>query len=617
MVTQRTFDKKWNAGRGNSFYTVEEHANNPKIANETFLVFEGRTWTFKQFYEQVLRYAGWLHETHNVVSGEIVALDFTNTPAYVFLIVAIWSLGARPALINYSLTSKPLIHCVKVSSARVLIVDPEIASKALTDETKEAFLAPNFRNDAFPLEIAVLDHSLESSLEYFPPYRAPDAARDLEHALEIAVLMFTSGTTGMPKAAVMPWTRTQAGGLVTSKIMGLRPVTHRKPDRYYACMPLYHNTAFTLSFHACLMDAVTFVLARKFSVSKFWPEVKQSKSTVILYVGETLRYLLAIPPSPDDINNDVRLAHGNGLRPEVWKRFRTRYGIDTIVEIYGSTEAPTATWNFNRNDFTDGAVGSFGVITQYLTTKIIKFVKVDWETESPWRNPKTGLCQEVGTGENGELLIKVDPADIGASFTGYYNNKAASDSKILFDVLEKGDAYFRTGDVLSLDSDGRVWFSDRIGDTYRWKSENVSTNEVGDILGSHKSVHEANVYGVKVPGHEGRAGCAAMKMEDGSLTERDGRIEIKADILESIAALSSSTLPKYAIPVFLRLVKETTLSSNNKQLKNGLRKEGVDLKAISESGSNDRLYWLKPGANAYIEFRQQDLDALEAGKVRL
>lgn len=614
---QRAFRKRFEKGQGNSFYALEDHVNDPKVADKTFLIFEGQTWTFKQFYDLVLRYAGWLHTTHRVVPGEIVALDFTNCPAFLCLIIAIWSLGASPALINYNLTSKSLIHCVKVSTARLLIVDPEVAPKALTDETKEAFLSPRFRNDAFPLEIAVLDPDLESSLVDFPPYRAPDSAREVEKPTVAAVLIYTSGTTGMPKAAIVPWSKTAPGAYFTGKILGLRSVAHKKPDRYYTCMPVYHNTSFTLGFHACLLGATTLVLSRKFSVSNFWLEVRQSRATIILYVGETLRYLLAAPPTADDRNNDLRMAHGNGLRPDVWKRFRARFGVETIVEMYGSTEAPAATWNVNRNEFTDGAIGNYGKITELLSSRTQKFVKVDWDTESPWRDPMTGFCQQVPRGEAGEFLIQVDPADIEAKFQGYLGNSKASSSKIIRDVLKKGDAYFRTGDVMRFDREGRLWFEDRIGDTYRWKSENVSTTEVSSTFGHHPNVHEGNVYGVKVPGHEGKAGCVAILLTESALIHGEERVAIKSEVLQSLATYASNSLPKYAVPIFLRLVKDPAITGNNKQQKSGLQNQGIDLKAIEAGGSRDRLYWLKPGSTTYTDFRQEDFDALKAGKIKL
>lgn len=540
-----------------------------------------------------------------------------NCPAFLFLVVAVWSLGASPAFINHNLTSKPLIHSVRVSTARVLIVDPEVAAKALTDETKEAFLAPNFRNNAFPLEFTVLHEGLQKSLNYFPPYRAPDAVRAISKPSQTAVLMYTSGTTGLPKAAIVPWSRTAIGGDLCAKLLGLRPVTHKNPDRFYTCMPLYHTTAFTLGFNACLQQGTTIVVGRRFSVSKFWPEVKASQVTVIQYVGETLRYLLAASASPQDKDNNVRMAFGNGLRPDVWKKFKARYGIDTIVEVYGATEGVGATWNKNRNDFTDGAIGSVGKIGEFMALRNQAIVQVDWETERPWRDPKTGLCHQVPRGQVGELLYMLDPAAVEERFLGYLGNTDASSSKILRDVLKKGDAYFRTGDTVRFDTEGRLWFSDRIGDTFRWRSENVSTAEVSEVLGNHRAVHEANVYGVTVPGHEGRAGCAALLLHDTALENGHGGVVPNADVLESLAIYGSNSLPKYAVPVFLRIVRELAMTGNNKQQKVGLRNQGIDLKAIKEAGSSDAMYWLKPGSNRYVEFRQQDLEALEGGKTRL
>lgn len=613
-IAKRDFNQRLQNGRANLFYKLEEHVADPKIANEVFLIYEGKSWTFKQYYDIVLRYAGWLHKTHNVVAGEIVALDFMNGPAFLFLVLAVWSLGASPAFINHNLTSRPLIHSVKVSSARILILDPEVAARALTPEVKEAFSASNFRNNVFPLEIAVLEQGLEKSLNYFPPYRAPDAARDISKPSAISVLMYTSGTTGMPKAAIVPWARLAIAGDLTARLMELRSVKQKKPDRFYTSMPLYHTTAFTLGFNACFQRAITIVVSRKFSVSKFWPEVKSTNTTVIQYVGETLRYLLAAPPSPEDKNHKVRMAFGNGLRPDVWKPFKARFGIQTIAEVYGATEGVGATWNFNRNEFTDGAIGSVGAIGQFLATRGQAIVKVDWNTEQPWRDPSTGLCQRVPRGDVGELLLVLDASTLQDSFPGYFGNKTATSSKVLRNVLKEGDAYFRTGDTVRFDKEGRLWFNDRIGDTFRWKSENVSTAEVGEVLGYHRSVHEANIYGVKVPGHEGRAGCAAVVLRQDALQSLNTP---KPEVLEGLATYASNSLPKYAVPLFIRVAHKLVLTGNNKQQKTELRNQGIDLRAIRGSGSSDKMYWLKPGSDRYTEFTIQDLESLEAGKVRL
>lgn len=526
-----------------------------------------------------------------------------------------WSLGASPALINYNLVGKSLIHCVKVSTARLLLVDPEVAPKALTKDVCAAFDAPNFRNNAFALEYAILEEGLQKSLNYFPPYRAPDTVRVIDSPGSFADLMYTSGTTGLPKAAIQPWSRVAIGGDLCARMLSLKTASRKDRDRFYTCMPLYHTTAFTLGFNACLQSATTFVLGRKFSISKFWPEVRAADVTVIQYVGETLRYLLAAPASTDDKNHKVRMAWGNGLRPDVWARFKARFGIETIAEVYGATEGVGATFNINNNDSTDGAIASYGKITELMARKNSAIVLVDWETEKPWRDPRTGLCKQVEKGGVGELLFVLDPKAIQAKFAGYLNNEEANDSKILRDVLKKGDAYFRSGDTVRFDQErGALFFIDRIGDTYRWKSENVSTAEVSEVLGNHRAVLEANVYGVEVPGHEGRAGCVAIILHDNAL-EPSG--EVKEDALESLATYSSNSLPRYAVPLFLRVVKEMQMTGNNKQQKTSLRKEGIDLRSIKKAGYSDRLYWLKPGNNRYVRFKENDLQSLEGRKVRL
>ncbi|KAH0847984.1 Fatty acid transporter protein [Fonsecaea pedrosoi] len=610
VASQRAFAKREAADRVSSFYLLEEHAHKPKVADKVFIIYQGKRWTFKQTYDMVLRYAGYLHSTHSILPGEIVALDFMNSPQFLFLTMALWSLGAIPAFINYNLSSASFVHSVKTSSARLLIVDPEVAPKVLTEEAKTSFSAPNFRNNSFPLEVVVLTSGLQSSLEYFPPHRAPDTARSGVVGRGPCALISTSGTTGLPKAAIVSWERTAVGSGLVARWLNLHPVTSSNPDRYYTSMPLYHASAFQLGFHCCLIRACTLVIGRKFSASNFWDEVAAADATAIQYVGETLRYLLAVPPKPHDrTKHRVRLAFGNGLRPDVWDKFRARFGIETVAEFYGATESAGASFNLSRNTFSSGAIGQAGLLGSLLMKLRQTIVKVDWETEAPYRDPKTGLCIPVPRGEPGELLYKVDAADIGAKYQGYFGNKKASDTKILRDVLKKGDAWFRSGDVIKLDKEGRTWFMDRIGDTFRWRSENVSTAEVAQVLGEHPHVLEANVYGVEIPHHEGRAGCAAVLLRDVD----SNTTPIPDALLESLATYARNSLPKYAVPVFLRVVTQVMATGNNKQQKHVLRQEGVDPDKVGDN----RVFFLRPDSQKYEPFGRKEWENVKGGKVKL
>ena len=370
-------------------------------------------------------------------------------------------------------------------------------------------------------------------------------------------------------------------------------------------MPLYHSTAFVLGLCVCLNAGCTLVLGRKFSTRNFWNEVRSQRATVIQYVGETLRYLLSAPTQKDpttgeslDRKHNVRTAFGNGLRPDVWNRFKDRFGVETIAEFYGATEAPSASWNLSSNDFSRGAIGRNGPVSGFLVGLQTAIVEVDWTTEAPLRSGPNNFCKRVPRGEPGELLQKVDAADIESKYRGYLNNKKASDSKILRDVLVKGDAYFRTGDVVRWDKEGRWWFIDRIGDTYRWKSENVSTAEVSEALGTHPAIHEANVYGVEIPHHDGRAGCAAVMFER----------EVDQGLLDGVAAHALKNLPRYAVPIFIRVTQNIGRTGNNKQQKHSLRIQGVE-------PGEDRVYWLQSGT--YVEMGDKEREELKVGRVKL
>lgn len=388
-------------------------------------------------------------------------------------------------------------------------------------------------------------------------------------------------------------------------------------------MPLYHSTAALLGYLTCLLNGSSLAIGRKFSARNFFNEVRENDATVVQYVGETLRYLLASPPQIDpttgeniDKNHNVRIAYGNGLRPDVWNRFKERFGVETIAEFYGATEGLSLTLNVSRNDYSAGAIGRNGSLGNFILSISATIIELDPITEVPRRDPKTGLCVQAVRGEPGELLYSVDASNVEEKFPGYLNNKEANSKKILRDVRKKGDAWFRTGDMIRWNSSGLWYFSDRIGDTFRWRSENVSTSEVSEILGQHPEVHEANVYGVEIPHHDGRAGCATIIFKyQAQNSDPTSFIEPSREILRSLAAHASANLPKYAVPIFLRVTASTHSTGNNKQQKTILRTEGVNPTLLENSKSTDRLYWIKDGT--YMPFSKKEWNQLNGGGVRL
>ncbi|KAI9713728.1 MAG: hypothetical protein M1812_006566 [Candelaria pacifica] len=587
----------------NTYYLLEYHAQSRQFADRTFLWYEGRQWTFKETYDTVLQYATWLKLKYSIGPKEIVAMDFVNSPKFIFLWMALWSLGARPAFINYNLTAKPLLHCIRISTARILLVDDEVRS-SFTEETLSELSSSQFRDGRGPVEVAFFTPEMEAEVANTEGVREPDTSRSGAKITDMAILIFTSGTTGMPKAAIVSWSKCTLGPMFATGWMGWT-----KKDRLYTCMPLYHSSAAVLGVFSALHASSSVAIGHRFSTKSFWKEVRESDSTIIQYVGETCRYLLAAPPQVDsttgqniDTKNNVRIAFGNGLRPDVWNRFKERFGVPTIAEFYAATEGTSGSWNLSKNDFTRGAIGKMGWLGQALVGASYVIVEIDWETETPFRDPETGFARRVSPGERGELLYQLDPADINKSYQGYFNNKKASEGKIMRDVFTKGDAYFRSGDVVRVDNEGRCYFSDRIGDTFRWKGENVSTNEVAECLGHHPAVHEANVYGVSLPHHDGRAGCAALELAESPPP---------AQLLKAISEHVNNTLPRYATPIFLRVTTSMQRTGNNKQQKHVLRQEGVQPDKVGE----DKLFWMKGGE--YVRFGQKDWEELNGGRVRL
>jgi len=315
----------------------------------------------------------------------------------------------------------------------------------------------------------------------------------------------------------------------------------RDDDRLYLVLPLYHSAGGMIGVGLMFSHGITLVLRRKFSTSNFLPDIKKYRCTTFQYIGELCRYLMTIPPSAQDTDHNLRLAFGNGLRPDIWEAFQKRFNIPYVGEFYSATEGNVTVFNFVGPDGEGrGAVGRVGPLMKaFVSATTVKF---DVVKEEPIRG-KNGFCIRCPHNEIGELIGAIDMSDPTKAFEGYYGNKAGTEKKILRNVFKKGDMWFRTGDLLRVDDKGYFYFCDRIGDTFRWKGENVSTTEVAEVLSVFPGVKEVNVYGVEVKGADGRAGMAAMVLDD--------NIDLKG-----LATHAIKDLPSYAVPVFLRKLPE-------------------------------------------------------------
>jgi acyl-CoA synthetase (AMP-forming)/AMP-acid ligase II len=421
--------------------------------------------------------------------------------------------------------------------------------------------------------------------------------------------------TGMPKGTIT--TRQKELFLPT---LGRSGFIHLKPgDRMYTCLPLFHGAGHGLGLMPTLGAGATLVLSRKFSHKNFWPEIHASGATHFQYVGELCRYLVNAPPSPLDKGHKVRMAWGNGLRPDVWDTFRERFGIDQINELYMASDGMGSTSHPNRGDFTKSTIGVRGPIWHFLNNWYEKRILIDTDTQEIIRGPD-GFAIEAKPGETGEMINWMNPADPDANTPTYYQNHGAAVKRRIRDVFKKGDIWYRSGDLHRLDENGRLYFVDRLGDTFRWHSENVSTNEVSDVVGEFPQIAEANVYGVLVPKADGRAGCAAIVPRPDIATdpsEKGEQFDWKA-----LAEHCLTRLPRYAVPIFIRLAKQLEYTGTMKMQKGRLRTEGVEVEVIEENARAkgepvDQMFWLPPGKREYVPFKMAELEQLRGGGVRL
>ncbi|KGO73684.1 Major facilitator superfamily domain, general substrate transporter [Penicillium italicum] len=598
-------------GQGNPWFVLLQTVK--KYPNMTCLWTREKSYTYREIQDQACQYAHF-YLSQGVKKGDLVALYLLNSTEFIVAWVALWSIGCAPAAINYNLTGDALLHCLKISGATILLVDKDADCRARVEESHDAITGD------LGMKPMTLDSSLKAHISTFqttlPPKELSKHIAGEYPAILLytsgttageypAILLYTSGTTGMPKGCAFTMSRLYTHLFARRDLIGETPGP--AGDRWYSCMPLYHGTA-GISIIASLVTGISIAIAPKFSVSRFWTDVRDSESTIFVYVGETARYLLAPPPSPQDRNHKVRCMYGNGLRPDIWERFRERFGVAEVGEFFNSSEGVFGLFNYNRGPFTSGSVGHDGLIMRGILRNVFVPVAIDPETGDILRDSKTGFAVRAPYEQGGEILVNIPGEE---AFQGYWNNDEATNKKYLRDVFKKGDLYYRSGDALRRQSDGRWYFLDRLGDTFRWKSENVATAEVSEVLGQFPGITEANVYGVRLPNHEGRAGCAAIQISPDARQTFD---------YTALAKFVRSKLPKYAVPLFLRIVENPTHIHNNKQNKVPLRDEGVDTTLVgtrAPEGKDDYFLWIAPGDESYSAYGEKEWERLSTGNVRL
>ncbi|KAL6112833.1 slc27a2 [Pungitius sinensis] len=561
---------------------LEQTAAHP---DKIFVAFESESYSYACTDRRSNRTANALHSQPGYKPGDTVALFMGNEPAFMFTWLALAKLGSPVALLNHNIRTKSLLHCFNCCKAKVLIAAPELkeAVRDVLPSLKEQGVTvllmakhcdtPGIKSFSDEVDEAS-DASLPRHLRSHITFKSP------------AVYIYTSGTTGLPKAAVVNQNRL----LTALAVLSANGVTSN--DVIYLNLPLYHTAGFFVGFIGAIETGSTIVLKRKFSASQFWDDCRKYNVTVVQYIGEVMRYLCSTSKKENDKEHKVRLAIGNGIRAEIWREFLNRFGNIQVREFYASTEGNVGFLNYA------GKIGAIGRVN-FFHQKLFPFtlIKYDTERDEPIRDAN-GFCVESPKGETGLLVSKITNI---APFVGYAQNEEQTERKRLRDVLKKGDLYFNSGDLMRIDKDNFIYFQDRVGDTFRWKGENVATNEVSDILTLCDCLKEANVYGVQVPGHEGRVGMAAVTVKEGAQFEG-------SRVYNHLV----NYLPSYARPRFIRIQNEVEVTATFKQMKVKLVEESFDPGRIQHP-----IYILDDKEKSYIPLTAQVYSSIISGNIKL
>nr|XP_033502661.1 very long-chain acyl-CoA synthetase isoform X1 [Epinephelus lanceolatus] len=554
--------------------------NNP---NKPFIIFENQSLTYQDVDKRSNQFANAFRTLGSLKQGDIVALLMFNEPDFICVWLGLCKLGCEVAFLNVNIKAKSLLHCFHSCGAKTLVVGADLVH--LVEE-----VLPDLKKNN--VAVWVVDHTSPSedfnTLLDKVEHMAGETLSDLPKVdiMSNFLFIFTSGTTGLSKAARVGHLK----AIVSMAFFQMCGAT--SDDIIYITLPLYHMSASLLGIGGCIHLGATCVLKKKFSASQFWKDCLKHNVTVVQYIGELCRYLLNQSVVPEERVHRVWLAAGSGLRSDVWKEFIKRFGMIKIREGYGLTEASIGFLNYTDE------VGPIGRASYFNKLSMpFELLRYDPQTYEPVRTD-SGRCIRAQMGEAG---ILVAPLTAMNQFLGYAGNQAQSEKKLLRDVFQAGDIYFNTGDLLLHDHRDFLYFRDRIGDTYRWKGENVSTTEVSEVLGLLDFIQEANVYGVTIPGYEGRAGMAAIVLKQ---DHKCNGPKLYNHLVK--------TLPAYAWPWFLRIQSSLDVTETFKQQKIKLVQEG-----FNPDVTQDLLYFLDVSQKDYILLTVCLYDDIVSGKIKL
>ncbi|HXX03579.1 MAG TPA: long-chain-acyl-CoA synthetase [Xanthobacteraceae bacterium] len=547
------------------------------------LLSAGESLNYSALAARQNRYARWALD-QGLAKGDVVSLMMPNRPEYMAVWLGLSSVGVVVALINTQLRGPSLARCINIAAPRHVIIAAEFCA-TLRPVIPQLSNAPKiWTHGAGNTDFDRIDRAVERFSE-MPLMRAERHATTIA---DRALLIYTSGTTGLPKAANISHRRLLQWSLWFAGLMNTGP-----DDRLYDCLPMYHSIGGVVATGALLVRGGSVLIRDKFSVNDFWDDVVEGDCTLFQYIGELCRYLINAPRHPRERTHRLRLCCGNGLRGEIWEKFQERFAIPRILEFYAATEGNVSLYNV------EGKVGAIGRVPSFLAHRFpLSVVKFDVATGAPARDVN-GFCIRCAIDKAGEAIGRIagSSSSAGRDFEGY-TSPADSEQKILRDVFERGDAWYRTGDLMRRDAGGFYYFVDRIGDTFRWKGENVATSEVAAAVAAFPGIREANVYGVHIPGAEGAAGMAAI-VSDGEPN------------FDQLRQHMSRLLPSYARPKFLRLTPQLSATGTFKHNKIELQRDGYNPDATS-----DPIYFDDPGKNAFVRLDPALYARIQSGKLR-